>query len=155
MKKDFQELKRRQLDEKLAVFRRDGIPEKPPEGWVKAILTALSMPAEVLAKRIGVTQPAITQFEASEAAETITLASLRKLAMGMECELVYALVPKTSLELVMQEQARRRAQSLVTSVSTSMALEDQSISKPEQERRIEKISRDLLANPSTGFWGEE
>jgi len=155
MKKDFQELKRKHLDEKLRVLRRDDMPATPPEGWVKAIRTALNMPVDVLAKRIGVTQSAVTQFETSEVAETITLSSLRKLARGLECNLVYALVPTTSLADIMKEQALRRARSLVTVVSSSMALEDQGISEQEQERRIEKSAGDLLARPRTGFWNEK
>ncbi len=155
MKKDFRELKRKHLDEKMHVLHRDDVPQSPPEGWVKAIRTALNMSADTLAKRIGVTQSAVTQFEASEVAETITLSSLKKLARGLECDLVYALVPKTSLADVMKEQALRRARSMVNSVSVSMDLEDQSISGQEQERRVEKITRDLLASPSTDFWSEE
>lgn len=155
MKKGFQELKRKQLDEKLSALRHGKVPEVPQEGWVKAIRTALGMPSGALAKRIGVTQSAVTQFEASEAAETITLSSLKKIAQGLECDLAYALVPKTSLADTMNEQALRRARSTVDSLTVSMELEDQGISEQEKRRRLEEITRDLLARQGPGFWEAE
>ena len=147
-------LKRKQLDRQLSPFRQVGIPEVPRDGWTKAIRTALRMPAEILGKRLGISQSAVHQLETSEAAETITLSSLKKLAGGLECELVYAIVPKASLEDIMQQQALRRAQALVDATSVSMELENQSISQEEQRRQIEAAARDLLVNPSTGFWSE-
>ncbi len=154
MKEDFQDLKRKQLDEKLSPFRQKKVPEVPRGGWTKTIRTALRMPSEVLGKRIGITQPAVIQLEASEEAETISLSSLRKLASGLECDLVYAIVPRTSLDDIMEQQAFRRAQTIVQSVATSMELEEQGISDREQDRQIKAVTNNLLVSPSTGFWDE-
>jgi hypothetical protein len=69
--------------------------------------------------------------------------------------LVYALVPRTSLDEIVREQALRRARTLVKSVAASMQLEDQGISGQEQNRQVEALARNLLITPSTGFWDEE
>jgi predicted DNA-binding mobile mystery protein A len=151
---EFKELTRKQLDQKLAVLRQSSLREVPRGGWTKTIRTALGMNSEALGKRIGVTQSAVSQLEASEETESISLASLRKLAQGLECELVYALVPKASLDEIMREQAHRRAKSIVQSVSSSMELEDQVLPVQEQSRQIERLTESLLTKPSTGFWDE-
>lgn len=154
LKKDFQNLKMRQLDKKLNVFRKIDKPEVPRGGWSKTIRTTLCMPSEVLGKRIGITQSAVIQLEASEEAGTISLASLRKLAGGLECDLVYAIVPKKSLNDIIEEQALRRARSLVHTVTSSMELEGQGISEEEKNRQIETAAKNLLVKPSTGFWDD-
>jgi hypothetical protein len=69
--------------------------------------------------------------------------------------LVYALVPRTSLDEIVRKQALRRARTLVKSVAASMQLEDQGISSQEQNRQVEALARNLLSTPSTGFWDEE
>lgn len=151
---EFRELTRKQLDQKLAVLRRSNLREVPRGGWTKTIRKALGMSSEALGKRIGITQSAVSQLEAGEEAETISLASLRKLAQGLQCELVYALVPRASLDEIMREQAHRRAKSIVQSVSSSMELEDQGISDQDQNRQIETLAESLLTKPSTGFWDQ-
>jgi predicted DNA-binding mobile mystery protein A len=112
------------------------------------------MSGKALGRRIGVSQSAISQLEASEERETITLGSLRKLAEGMECDLVYAFVPKDSLDEIMRRQATLRARSIVDSVSTSMELEDQAVSDEDQESQVETLANELLVRPGTGLWDE-
>jgi predicted DNA-binding mobile mystery protein A len=155
MNQDFQDLKRKQIDEKLSMFRRGNVPEVPRGGWAKTIRTALGMSSDALGKRLGISQSAVIQLEAGEEAGTASFASLRKLAGGLECDLVYALVPRTSLDEIVRKQALRRARTLVKSVAASMQLEDQGISGQEQNRQVEALARNLLSTPSTGFWDEE
>ncbi len=151
---ELKQLTRKQLDQKLAVLRQSILRKVPRGGWTKTIRKALEMSSEALGKRIGITQSAVSQLEAGEEAESISLASLRKLAQGLQCELVYAVVPKASLDEIMREQAHRRAKSIVQSVSSSMELEDQGISDEDQNRQIETLAESLLTKSSTGFWDE-
>ena len=102
------QLQRRQLDRKLGLMRESGMQVVPQGGWTKTVRNALRMSGKDLGRRIGVSQSAISQLEASEERETITLGSLRKLAEGMECDLVYAFVPKDSLDEIMRRQATLR-----------------------------------------------
>ena len=148
------QLQRTQLDRKLRLLRESGMRIVPQGGWTKTVRNALGMSGKALGGRIGVSQSAISQLEASEERETITLGSLRKLAEGMECDLVYAFVPKDSLDEIMRRQATLRARNIVNSVATSMELEDQAVSDEDQESQVETLSSELLFRPDTGFWNE-
>lgn len=152
MNYEFLDLKRNQLDTKLKVYLQKEVPKVPSGGWVKAIRTALGMSTNALGKRVGISQPAVHQLEASEKSDTITLSSLRKLAGGLECNLIYALVPKTSLNKIVEQQALTKAKIMVQAIASSMALEQQSISSQEQDRQIKTAANKLLVNPTTGFW---
>ncbi|MBZ5642101.1 MAG: helix-turn-helix domain-containing protein [Acidobacteriia bacterium] len=73
------------------------------------------------------TKQRIQQFEKSEANDRITLRSLRRIAEAMDCELVYAIVPKSGMigDLAGQ-RAQREAAGRVLAVEHTMALENQS-----------------------------
>jgi len=151
---DFKRLTRDQLEQKLSAFRVLSDHDVPRGGWAKAIRNALGMSAAALAGRMGITQSAVSQLESSEASDGISLSSLRRLATALECTLVYALVPHSTLDAIRCEQAVKRASYLVQSVSTSMQIEDQSISEPERNRQIEALVKRLLERPDAGFWDE-
>src|SRR4051794_37115016 len=80
--------------------------QPPVKGWIRAVREALGMTAEQLAKRLGVTQPAVVATEQSEAQGTIQLATMRRVAEALDCTLVYALVPNRPLETTVRERAR-------------------------------------------------
>lgn len=147
-------LQRKQLDQKLAPLRTPDLRSVPRGGWTRAIRTALGMSVTALGRRIGVSQSAVSQLESGEEQETITLASLRKLAGGLDCDLVYALVPRGSLDEIMRRQAEMRASSIVGAVSTTMELEDQAVSDQERRSQLEALARDLLMRPNTGLWDD-
>lgn len=152
MDEDFLDLKRRQLDEKLLELKKIEVPTVPKGGWSRSIRSALGMSTRALGRRIGVTQSAVFQLEAREDAMTISLTSLSKLADGLDCDLVYALVPRTSLVETIERQAESKARIYVTSISTSMALEKQAISAKEENHQIKTVAKNLLIKPSTTFW---
>ena len=151
---EFKQLTRKQLDQRFAPLQVSNLREVPRGGWVKTIRQALGMSSRALGNRTGISQSAVSQLEASEEAESITLASLRKLAQGLQCELVYAMIPESSLDEIMRQQAHRRAKSIVESISSSMELENQGVSVEDQNRQIETLARSLLTKSSTGFWDE-
>jgi len=79
-----------------------------------------------LAARMGVTESTVLRLEASERADAAQLSSLRRAAAALDCDLVYALVPRQPLEDAVQTQARKRAVDFLTPVRHTMLLEDQS-----------------------------
>lgn len=97
---------------------------------------------------MGVAQPTVVQLEQSEASGTIQLATLRRAADALNCDLVYALVPRDgSLEATVQTQARRRARAVVHAVDKSMALEDQAVTDPsEQQAALDRAALQLAAS---------
>lgn len=117
---------RRALDARLAGV--DVAAMRPPrDGWVHAIREALGMSAAELGARLGVSRQAVAGMEASERAGTVRLESLQRAAAAMDCRLVYALVPRTSLQGTVEAEAGRIVDALAASVAHTMALEDQGV----------------------------
>jgi predicted DNA-binding mobile mystery protein A len=67
------------------------------------------MSSSELASRMGVGQSTISGLEHGEVLGTIKLGTLKRAAAALECDLVYYLAPRGSLEDVAQAQARRKA----------------------------------------------
>jgi predicted DNA-binding mobile mystery protein A len=142
------EAARRRLDSRFSASSPDQLAALPRLGWVRAVRDALGMSTRQLATRMGVAQPTVVQLEQSEANGTIQLATLRRAADALNCDLVYALVPRNgSLEATVQTQARRRARAVVQAVDRSMALEDQAVTDPsEQEAALDRAALQLAAS---------
>ncbi|NNF29128.1 MAG: mobile mystery protein A [Gemmatimonadetes bacterium] len=146
------ELRIRQLDEILAPFKALQARPRPEQGWARTIREALGMSRRQLGERIGLSYTSVSSIETHEAKGTVQLDSLRRLAEGMDCELVYALVPRDSLRTAIRDQARRVAESMVNRVSDSMDLELQSVAESERERAKREIAEGLASTRGRDFW---
>lgn len=140
-----------QLDRTLAPWRSLS-RLRPSGGWLRAVRQALGMTTRQLAKSVGVTQAAVVDAERSEAKGDITLATLRRYATALDCEVSYALVPKRPLQELVEERADHIARDQVLRVRHSMALEDQSTSKEHFEREIAELRRKLLEGKRSRLW---
>lgn len=116
---------RRRLDERLAAFPSPLELSPPRSGWVRAVREALGMSLADLAGRMGVTAQTVHGLERSEQSGTAQLASLRRAAVAMDCTLVYAFVPNTSLHETVHAQAELLVDNQQAAVMHTMALEDQ------------------------------
>jgi predicted DNA-binding mobile mystery protein A len=140
-----------QLDATLDPWR--SLPRsRPAGGWLRAIRHALGMTTRQLAKSVGVTQAAVVDAERTEAKGDISLATLRRYAAALGCELSYALVPIRPLQQVVEERADHIARDQVSRVRHSMALENQSTSKEHLEREIAELRRKLLEGKRSRLW---
>lgn len=110
------------------------------------------MTTRQLAKRIGVTQSAVVDAERTEAKGDITLATLRRYARALNCEVVYALVPTRSLEEQVEERAESLAREQVARVRHSMALEDQHTSPQLHDQEVAELKRNLLEGRRSRLW---
>lgn len=144
MKNERNSRARQRLDERLLKLKPEEQFRPPPKGWLRAIRTALGMTGVQFAKRLGVTPQSVDALEKSEASGSIELKSLRKAAALLDCTLVYALVPNSSLESTVQTRARMLAIKDLARASHSMKLEDQETRETDQESRIEEYIRDAL-----------
>jgi predicted DNA-binding mobile mystery protein A len=97
------------LDAQLAALPPPAGLAPPIRGWIKAIREALGMTSAQFAARLGVKQPSVVAIEQSEARGTIQLDTLRRAAAALDCTLVYALVPRESLEEIVRGRARELA----------------------------------------------
>ena len=130
--------------------------QPPREGWISTMRKALGMSAPALARRMGVTRPAIYQAERKEREGGVTIQHMEKLAKALGGRFVYAIVPgEGRIEDVLEAQARKKAKAMVSRAGTHMALEKQALSPDRLEDEIESLARALLRNPPPGFWEEE
>lgn len=130
---------RRSLDEKLTIFQPVEQHQPPAKGWIRALRDSLGLSSAQLGKRLGVRSQSIDDLEKSEAGGGISLDSLRRVGQAMDCTLVYALVPNTSLEAMVQRRAETLANAAVLGVSHTMALEDQQVSAPLRQQMDDYI----------------
>ena len=139
-----------QLDRKLNALREAAArlrSAKPTGGWLRALRRALGMSTGALGHRLELAQQSIVQLEENEKNETITLASLRRVAAGLDAELVYAIVPRKNLRESIATRAREVAAKRVAPVAQSMKLESQGLTENELQERIEELARELERRP--------
>ena len=142
---------RRQLDKRLNVLSKTNL-KRPPRGWIKAIREALGMTSEQLGARIGLSQPRIHVIEKSEITGSITLGTLEKAAQALECQLVYALVPRKSLQELVMERARKTATNRLRNAGHTMALEAQGVEFEDEEEQLNQLSKRLLEKAVSEIW---
>lgn len=124
----------------------------PREGWLATARKALSMTGAQLARRTGVNRTAIYQAERQELEGGITLRQMQKLAEGMGCRFVYAIVPEGKTADAIRAQALAKAEALVKRTSAHMALEQQALSKTQLQEQIERLADDLAREMPSDFW---
>jgi predicted DNA-binding mobile mystery protein A len=146
-----QNLPIKQLDRALAPWRAHA-HWRPADGWLRAIRSALGMTTRQLAKSVGVTKSAVIDAERNEARDDIALATLRRYAKAMACELVYALVPDRPLEESLELRAEHIARDQVLRVRHSMALENQQTNQEQLEIEVAELRRKLLEGKRSRLW---
>ncbi len=144
-------LQLRQLDSALAPWRSLP-PARPKAGWLRSIREALGMTTRQLANKLNVTQSAVVHTEHTEAKGDITLATLKRYAAALDCEVRYALVPKNPLQQTVEERADRVARDQVARVRHSMTLEDQETSRNHLESEVAELRRKLLEGKRSRLW---
>jgi predicted DNA-binding mobile mystery protein A len=92
------------------------------------------------------TRQAVLSLERSELDDGIRLSSLRRVAEAMDCHLVYAFVPDTSLEESVQEQAMRVARAELGRVGQTMLLEAQRVDDEESGQQLRERAAALVGN---------
>lgn len=93
------------------------------------------MSAQDLGSRLDVSQQAVLALELSEAEGRVRINSLRKAAEVLECDFVYAFIPRTGLENSVRKQATSIFEETIKKVSHSMKLEAQDTALSEADRQ--------------------
>jgi len=145
-------LARKHLDKALTPFREALAQPRPPKGWVRAIRDALGMTSRQLAARMGFSQSTITGLEQGEEAETVTLKTLRQAAEALDCQLVYALVPNTTLDEVVRTRARALAQEHLARIHHTMRLENQALREGELAAELDRLTNSILEGRASRLW---
>jgi predicted DNA-binding mobile mystery protein A len=148
MRSEFRNLRLKQLDRSLEPYHAAGKVSRPAKGWIHAIRQALGVSSGELARRLGTSRQLPLQLEKGEAEDRITLKSLRAVAHALDCELVYALVPRAgTLHQLVEDRAHAEAQKHVLEVEHSMALENQAVGRIEEavEAETRRLVRKRIA----------
>jgi len=148
----------KQINQHLMAWKK--VSEKygvPKSGWIQTIRKALGMTTQQFADRLGVARSRAAQLEQSEINYSITLHTLKKAADALECELVYAIIPKksnstNSLEDIISARAELIAEKRMTRVSHSMALEAQSTKKEFQKDQKKALIKNLREGNLKKLW---
>lgn len=151
-KKYLVKTQRRSLDEKLKVFSQAKIISIPKSGWVKAVRESLGMTSQQLAERMGIQQSGVILLEQREVDKKITLETLQRAAQAMGCELVYAVVPKESLEKIVDDQSKVIAKKILQGTLHTMELEQQGAGKAETDLHFEELASELKNKLDSRLW---
>lgn len=111
------------------------------------------MSADEMAARMGVINQNVFQLERSEANDRIQLGTLRQAAAALDCDLVYALIPRMPLDEAVASQAKRKAAAIVRPVAHHSRLEDQSLTVEETTAQIDELVARLVDR--RGLWREQ
>lgn len=145
-------LARRHLDERLDALRSGPPLTRPSKGWLRAIRDALGMTTRQWAERAGVSQPTVTAWEQSEQRDRITLGKLRQAAAALDCELVYALIPKEPLEVRVQQRALAKADALLERAQHTMELEAQGVRETDLAYERRRLMDELMRSRLSRLW---
>ena len=143
---------RRQLDKRFAQIGPRTLFSRPPTGWVRAIRKSLGMTAAQLAELIGVSRQGVLEIENSEARDAVTLRALQRVAAALDCTLIYAIVPNTSLEQVVRARARLVAAERVGKAEQTMRLEDQALPTDDRQAQIDDLADELVQRDRRTLW---
>src|SRR5581483_828422 len=123
---------RRAIDRQLPASTAVRQLPKLRQGWIATIRSAIGMPQQVLGKRLRLPKQRISLLEQRERSGDIKLSQLRDAADALDCDLVYALVPREPLEAMVQRRAREIASRELSAVERTMQLEDQATGVDEE-----------------------
>lgn len=138
-----------QLDKRLSTLRPLARIPRPPRGWIRAIRETLGMTTRQVAERMGISQPSFVNLEKSEAADTITLESLQRVAQALGCRVVYALVPLKPLTKTIEDRALAAADQQLSFVEQTMRLEAQGVTnKAHRKKARQQLAKEFLRRPA-------
>jgi predicted DNA-binding mobile mystery protein A len=145
-------LRLEQLDRALSPYAVLAGKSAPRGGWLRAIREGLGRSLRVQAQRVGIAAPTLLQSESAEAHGRISMEQLRRLANALDCELVYALIPRQPLMRSVEEQAENLARQEILGVTHSMGLEAQRPSDDFVDRQILERKQELLIGSWSRLW---
>ena len=134
-----------ELDRQFCDFAKLQRHATPRCGWTKTVRLALGMSSEALGERLGVTAQGARKLEQAEANGTITLNTLARLAHGLDCEVRYVFIPRTSL---MEQVLRRTHEVAGVPMPPLLAAAD----ALTEAQRLQALSDALAQVNKRGLW---
>jgi predicted DNA-binding mobile mystery protein A len=113
------------------------------------------MSGKQLARRLKVSQPRVFKLEEGELTGALTLKTMRQAAEALDCVFVYGIVPRSTLEETVRNQAGVVAKERLQRVSHTMLLEAQGLSAGEQESSLNTAIEELARETPKDLWDEK
>lgn len=132
-----------QIERRFAKLRRIAAESHVRPGWIEFLRRALGMSIRDIARHTGLSFATIAKMEKREQEGTITIASLRKIADAVDCDVIYALVPRRPVEEILRDRARAKATAIIQAADVHMSLEDQRVRR-SLKSRIEELAEQLI-----------
>ncbi len=134
-----------ELDRQFHEFAQLQHHAVPLCGWAKTIRLALGMSSLTLGGRLGISGQGVRKLEQAEVDGSISLKTLSRLAHGLNCEVRYMLVPRTSLvDQVLTRAQERAGNAQPTSPQTWALAKDTEV--------FANLSKLLAQTNRRGFW---
>ena len=119
--------------------------------WIKSVRLALRMTQAELAKRAQVTQPHLAGIERGRIDPQIK--TLRRIFDALSCDLTITPQPKTDIQQILLDQARRIARERLQRVAGTMAMEGEGAAPEIFEQVLERRAAEILNDPGERLWG--
>lgn len=143
--KTYEGLRLDQVDRKASELKKSLTTSKTSDGWVKLIRKTLGMSMQTLADKLGIEQSSVLRLERREAQKKITLEKLEAVAEVLGCDLMYALVPKTTFKEKIEAQASLKAKRLLDKAGVHMEIENQKV-ESSYANRLRLLKEELIKN---------
>jgi predicted DNA-binding mobile mystery protein A len=125
---------------------------RPKEGWIRTLRKTLGMSSPQLAIRLDISKSQASQMERMEIEDRITLKQLRRVAETLDSDLVYALVPRQSVDELVRARAELKAERLVRKTDVQMKLEAQQLSSENLQQQIKLEADRLVGEMPRDLW---
>ncbi|MDC5820392.1 mobile mystery protein A [Vibrio europaeus] len=142
----------KQVKAKISALLDLSVPKPPKNGWVRSIREALGMSGAQLGERLNLSRNQVSILERKEADETITLRQLKQLASGLDAELVYAIVPRQSIDDMIEARAMELAKQRLAMSHQSMFLEAQQLTSEQQQQALVQLANEIKTGSTRDLW---
>ena len=154
MKAEHKRLILEQLDTTLKRISSVRDIQRPVKGWLRAVREALGMSGKQFARRLGVAPPRITVLEKNELFGSLTIKTMQQAADALDCDFVYAIVPRENLAEIVRKRAVSLAKKRLGRVSHSMLLEEQQLPDSEQQKVFDFEVQELIRKMPKELWDD-
>lgn len=146
---DDKKLMRKSYQQKFDNLKQNFV-EIPTQGWIRTIRDFFGMTTTQLACKLGVNQSRVVRIEKNE--KNTKISTMERIADALNCDFVYAFVPRENIDKVIYNQARNKALKILNKINKNMGLENQ-LSKSEDT--LEDLIKEILDNNIARIWDED
>jgi transcriptional regulator with XRE-family HTH domain len=132
------------------VKNRTLIPVSTLGSFIKDMRSVLGMSQRQMAKKLDLSAPTLNKIEKN--IESSSFKTVNKVLSVIECELMVSVVEKKPISQFIKDRAYFKASDLLSRTYANMAMEKQSPSKKDYEKRLKEFVEELESNPNHSLW---